>query len=175
MTTGELVRLRPLEPSDTEDLHRWLQDPEVNRWMEVDHLWSLAQLRKRGEDRPRNHYGLVVLCIETLAEGKPIGVVDLRDAQPEVGDAELDIHIGEAEYRGGGYGTDTMRVMCRYGFEFMRLHMIKLWVVAENEAARHVYRKVGFSEDGRLREGFKATNGNRHDMILMSMLEGELK
>jgi RimJ/RimL family protein N-acetyltransferase len=174
MLKGELVRLRALEPEDAEKIHGWVNDPEVGRWMNNSHPRSLAQIRKRAEERPVNSYELVVLGIE--ADGKLIGIVDLRDAEPEVGNAELDIYIGDAEYRGGGgYGTEALRLMCRYGFNSMRLHMITLWVVAENERARHVYRKVGFSEDGRHREVFVAADGRRHDMILMSMLKGELK
>ncbi|MEU5258390.1 GNAT family protein [Amycolatopsis sp. NPDC021455] len=174
MLEGELVRLRALEPEDADKIHAWGTDPEVGRWMENGYPRSLAQHRKRGEERPVNSYELVVLGIE--ADGKLIGIVDLRDAEPEVGEAYLDIYIGDAGYRnGGGYGTDALRVMCRYGFDFMRLHMITLWVVAENERARHVYRKVGFVEEGRHREAFVGEGGRRHDMILMSMLRGELK
>jgi RimJ/RimL family protein N-acetyltransferase len=176
MIEGELVRLRAIEPEDADKIYDWVNDPEVGRWMVNDHPRSRAQIRKGCEERPVNKYELVVLGIETKADGKLIGIVDLRDAEPKVGNAELDIYIGDAEYRnGGGYGTDALRVMCRYGFDAMRLHMITLWVVAENERARHVYRKVGFSEDGRHREAFIGEGGRRHDMILMSMLKGELK
>lgn len=173
MLEGELVRLRALEPEDAERIHGFVSDPEVGRWMHTGYPRSFAQVRKKAEERPLNSYQLVVLGIE--ADGKLIGIVDLRDAEPEVGNAELDIYIGDAEYRnGGGYGTEALRLMCRYGFDSMRLHMITLWVVAENERARHVYRKVGFSEDGRHREAFVGKDGRRHDMILMSMLKGEL-
>jgi RimJ/RimL family protein N-acetyltransferase len=176
MLEGDLVRLRALEPEDADKIYHWVHDPEVGRWMVNDHPRSRAQIRKRCEERPVNKYELVLLGIETKADGKLIGIVDLRDAEPEVGNAELDIYIGDAEYRnGGGYGTEALRMMCRYGFDRMRLHMITLWVVAENERARHVYRKVGFSEDGRHREAFVGEGGRRHDMILMSMLQGELK
>ncbi len=176
MLEGELVRLRALEPEDAEKIHLWVHDPEVGRWMNTSHPRSLAQLRKRAEERPVNSYELVVLGIEAKADGNLIGVIDLRDAEPEIGNAELDVYIGDAEYRnGGGYGTEALRLMCRYGFNAMRLHMITLWVVAGNERARHVYRKVGFIEDGRHREAFVAADGERHDMILMSMLKGELK
>ncbi|WIY04611.1 GNAT family protein [Amycolatopsis mongoliensis] len=176
MLEGELVRLRALEPEDAEKIHPWVHDPEVGRWMTNSHPQSLAQIRKRAEERPVNSYELVVLGIEAKAEDKLIGVIDLRDAEPEIGNAELDIYIGDAGYRGGGgYGTEALRLMCRYGFNSMRLHMITLWVVAENERARHVYRKVGFSEDGRHREAFVGADGDRYDMILMSMLKGELR
>src|SRR5690606_42032406 len=55
----------------------------------------------------------------------------------------------------------------------MRLHSIRLWVVDDNEAAIHTYRRVGFRTDGRAREAFRR-DGVWHDMILMSLLEGEL-
>ena len=174
MLTGKLVRLRALEPSDAEVLHRWNQDPDVGRWMINDYPESLTQLTKRlGEDRPRNSYDKLVLCIETLAVRTPIGVIALTDAEPENGRAELDVYVGEASHRNGGYGTDAIRVICRYGFDQMRLHGISLWVVPENEAARHVYRKLGFVEEGRERERFRR-DGKWHDLIVMSLLDGEL-
>lgn len=121
-----------------------------------------------------NSYEYVLFGIGTLAEGKLIGVVTLRDATPEQGRAEIDIYIGEKDHWGGGYGTDAMRTICRYGFDMMRLHMIALWVVAENESALHVYKKIGFQVDGRHRQSFRGPDGQWHDEILMSLLEGEL-
>ena len=174
MLSGKLVRLRAVEPSDAQALARWTSDPEVGRWMINDYPWSLAQTIKRCEERPKNTYDNVVLCIETLAEKRPIGIVALLGAEPESGRPELSIYIGESEFRGGGYGTDALRVICRYGFDQMRLHGITLWVVAEHVVARHVSGKVGFVEEGRSRERF-FRDGRWHDMILMSVLEGELK
>ncbi|GAA4538277.1 GNAT family N-acetyltransferase [Amycolatopsis samaneae] len=174
MLTGKLVRLRALEPSDAESLYRWNSDPDVGRWMVNGHPLSLAQIRKRCEERKENSYEHVLLGIEALDEGKLIGVIDLEGAEPEVGNAELTIYLGEKSHWGKGYGTEAMRLMCAYGFNVMRLHLIALWVVAENESARRVYRKVGFQEDGRHREAFRGEDGKRYDMILMSLLNGEL-
>jgi RimJ/RimL family protein N-acetyltransferase len=173
MLTGKLVRLRPMEPSDTESLWRWNNDPVVMRWLYDSYPQSLAQAKKRAEERPSNSYERVLFGIEVLSDKRLIGVVALSGAYPETGRAELDIYIGEQDYWGGGYGTDTMKVICRYGFEMMRLHGISLWVVPENTAARHVYEKVGFVEEGRKRESCRR-DGKWHDTILMSLLEGEL-
>lgn len=173
MLTGKLVRLRPLEPADAEANWRWNNDPGVQQWMINGSPQSLAQLKKRAAERPANSYGKLLLCVETLADSVPIGIAALDGAEPELGRAELTIYIGEPKYRGGGFGTDAIRVLCRYGFDEMRLHGISLWVIADNEAARHVYRKLGFVEEGRQRDGFRRA-GKWHDAILMSMLEGEL-
>jgi RimJ/RimL family protein N-acetyltransferase len=171
---GETGKLRPLEPADAEALWRWNHDPEVVRWMSEDYAQPLAQVRRRLEDRPRNTYANVLYGIEVRADGALVGLVALHGAEPETGVAELDIYLGEKEYWGRGLATDAMRTMCRYGFEKMRLHKITLTVVTDNHAAHHVYRKVGFVEEGRLREVFRR-DGRWYDMFTMGLLEGELR
>lgn len=173
MPSGELVTVRPIEPDDADTFHRWHRDPEVTRWLGHDYDESLAQIRRRFADRPANSYSSMSFAVETLADQVLIGAVTLRDAQPELGLAELDIYLGDERYRGHGYGTDTMRTVCRYGFEVMRLHSIRLWVVDDNEAAIRTYERVGFRIDGRARDASRR-DGEWHDMVLMSLLEGEL-
>jgi RimJ/RimL family protein N-acetyltransferase len=178
---GERVRLRAMEPADAEALWRWNHDPEVMRWMDASYAQSLARVRTWLEERPRNAYGDVLFGVDApadpaapAADWRLIGLVRLSGAQPETGCAELDIYLGEKEYWGKGYATDVMRTVCRYGFESMRLHKVTLTVVTENEAALRVYRRVGFVEEGRLREVFRR-EGRWLDMYTMGLLEGELR
>lgn len=172
---GELVALRPLEPADAEALWRWSSDPDVIRWMDGVYPQSLAQAMARGADRPRNDFSNVLLGITPRSEpDRLVGVVRLRDAEPEQGRAELDLYLGDKDCWGRGYATDATRTVCRYGFGRMRLHLIALWVVADNVAARRVYEKVGFQEVGRHREAFRGDDG-WHDMVLMDLLEGDLR
>jgi len=174
MVLGELVRLRAMEPADAATLWRWNHDPDVVRWLSDGYGQSLAGTEKRLAERPRNSYGDVLYGIEVRADGTLIGLVRLRDAEPETGIAELDIYLGEKEYWGRGYATDAMRTMCRYGFAQMRLHKITLTVVVENDAAHHVYEKVGFVDEGRLRQVFRR-DGRWYDMYTMGLLDGELR
>ena len=174
MVLGYLVKLRPMEPSDADALWRWHQDPDVFRWMTDGYEQSLAQVRKRFDERPRNSYSDVLFGIEALLDGRLIGLVRLDGAEPETSCAELTVYLGEKEYWGRGYATDAVRTMCRYGFDKMRLHKITLTVVTENRAAHHIYRKVGFVEEGRLRQVFRR-DGQWYDMFTMGLLEGELR
>ncbi|EHY88839.1 GNAT family N-acetyltransferase [Saccharomonospora azurea] len=173
LPTGELVQLRPLEPDDADHFWRWHKDPDVVRWMTGDYHLSLAQTRARFAERKRNSYSELSFVVETLADGTPIGGVRLDGATPETACAEVSLYLGRKDYWGRGYGTDALRTVCRYGFDVMRLHSIVLWVVPENDAAVRLYRKVGFREDGRQRDAFRGA-GRWHDMILMTLLEGEL-
>jgi RimJ/RimL family protein N-acetyltransferase len=174
MVLGDLVKLRAMGPPDAGALWRWNHDPDVMRWMDEDYAQPLALTVKWLEERRRNAYGDVLFGIEALADGELVGLVRLHGAEPETGCADLDIYLGEKEYWGRGYATDAMRTVCRYGFERMRLHRISLTVVAGNHAARRVYEKVGFVEEGRLRESFRR-DGRWYDKVVMGLLEGELR
>lgn len=102
MVLGERIRLRAMEPSEAETLWCWNHDPEVMRWMRDGYGQSLATVVKGLADRPRNSYGDVLFGIEVLEDARLIGLVTLRDAEPETGIAELDIYLGEKEYWGRG-------------------------------------------------------------------------
>nr|BFE74890.1 GNAT family protein [Actinoplanes digitatis] len=170
---GDLVKLRAMEPSDAEALWRWNHDPEVMRWMNDNYAQPLTRVRTFLEERPRNDYGDVLFGIEAIGDGRLVGLIRLHGAEPETGNAELDIYLGEKDAWGRGYATDAVRRVCRYGFDKMRLHKITLTVVTENHAARQVYDKVGFSEEGWLREVFRR-DGRWYDKYTMGLLEGEL-
>lgn len=174
MVLGDHVNLRPMEPADAEALWRWHHDTEVMRWMDVHHGQQLAKLRSWLDGRPNNTYDDVLFGVEAVADGKLIGLVRLHGAEPETGCAELDVYLGEKDYWGRGYATDAVRTCCRYGFARMRLHKITLTVVTENHAAHHIYRKVGFVEEGRLREVFRR-DGQWYDKFTMGLLEHELR
>jgi RimJ/RimL family protein N-acetyltransferase len=169
---GKSVLLRAMEPADAEALWRWNHDPDVMRWMDADYPQTQDRVRTWLRERPRNDYGDVLFGVE--AGGTLIGLVRLHGAEPETGCADLDVYLGEKDHWGRGHGTDAVRTACRYGFEKMRLHKVSLTVVAEHEAARHVYRSVGFVEEGRLRQVFRR-DGRWHDKITMGLLEGELR
>ncbi|MFG1699514.1 GNAT family N-acetyltransferase [Nonomuraea sp. NPDC049309] len=64
-------------------------------------------------------------------------------------------------------------MISRYAFEEMGLHRLTLWVVADNVRAVQAYKKVGFVEEGRRREAFRA-RGKRYDHLMMGLLEHEL-
>jgi RimJ/RimL family protein N-acetyltransferase len=155
---GRLVRLRAFEPQDEALLLQWANDPAVTEYLPTRYPWSHAQEKQFLEERGRVGYG-----------NAPFAV----DVNPENRNAILGIAIGDPEYRGRGYGTDTMRVLCRFGFEMMNLHRIELEVFAANEAARHVYASVGFREETCRRQAIYKF-GRYHDLIVMALLEGEL-
>jgi RimJ/RimL family protein N-acetyltransferase len=171
---GRLVRLRAREPEDEPLLYQWFNDPEVTEHLSVRYPLSHAQERAFIERSSEISYQHASFAVEALADGRLVGGVDLVRTSPENRSAILGIALGDKSRWDGGYGTDTMRTVCRYGFEMMNLHRIELDVYADNERARHVYEKVGFKVEGCRRQAhFKF--GRYVDVIVMGLLEGELQ
>ena len=170
---GRLIRLRGREPEDEPKLHEWFNDPEV-----IEHLsvrYPVSHRTERGfiEKAATIDYGNTNFAIEVLEGGKMIGGCSLETYRPENRSAVLGIAIGDREFWDGGYGTDTMRTLCRFGFEMMNLHRIQLDVYAGNERARHVYEKIGFKPEVTKRQAVYKF-GRYMDVQVMGLLEGEL-
>jgi len=86
--------------------------------------------------------------------------------------AELGIVIGDKSQWSKGYATEAMHLIIEYGFNQLNLNMIYLAVVAFNERAAALYKRVGFVEEGRLRQRVYR-DGSYHDELSMSMLKTE--
>jgi RimJ/RimL family protein N-acetyltransferase len=50
------------------------------------------------------------------------------------------------------------------------IHKVNLEAVAENEPARCLFRKLGFVEEGRIKDSYLGEDGRFHDIILMGKI-----
>ena len=67
-----------------------------------------------------------------------------------------------------------MKLLLEYGFNTLNLNRIDLKVNDFNSRAIKCYQKIGFIEEGRMRQScFR--NGKYHDQIIMSVLRSEWK
>jgi RimJ/RimL family protein N-acetyltransferase len=171
---GRLVRLRALEPEDAPKLYEWFNDPEVTATLGgPGYPKSMAFERDFVEKNQEPGYQKSNFGIVALDDGELIGTISFRNTSPENRSTNLGLAIGDKSRWRRGYGTDAMRVICRFGFEQMNLHRIELNVFASNEAARRVYEKVGFRDEGTCRQR-TFHNAEYVDEMVMSVLEGEL-
>ncbi|MFH2103972.1 MAG: GNAT family protein [Chloroflexota bacterium] len=174
MIYGNRIRLRANERTDLSLFTRWLNDPEVREHISHTLPFSLALEEQWFENmlkRPREEHPLGIE-IQSGEDWKLIGNTGLFDFDWHVRSAELGILIGEKTCWDKGYGTETMRLVLKHGFETLNLNRIYLRVHANNGRGIRVYEKVAFVHEGSLRQAVYR-EGQYQDMLLMSILREE--
>jgi RimJ/RimL family protein N-acetyltransferase len=165
-----LIRLRARNAEDAPTFFRWFNDWQVTGWLGVRYPISRGGEAALLERTSESSFTRAAFAVEALADRRLVGNCELQcDAENRSG--TVGIAMGE---RDAGFGTDTMRTLCRVGFEVMNLHRIGLTVDATNERARHVYRKIGFSEEGELRD-HRFIRGAYRGTVVMSVFRDELR
>jgi [ribosomal protein S5]-alanine N-acetyltransferase len=67
-----------------------------------------------------------------------------------------------------------MRLICGYAFGELDVKRIELWIDPENKPSLGVAEALGFTREGLLRS-FMPIRGQRRDMLMYSLLPGELR
>lgn len=169
MLSESKISYRPLTAEDSSLRMKWLNDPEVNRYLG-------HQVRKGTDESFHRKWMEEYLAEKTreiliiLADGKPIGQVGLIDINLLDKNAALYIVIGEAEYRGKGIGKEAIRYILDYAFNKMKLHRIWLEVHEDNIAGIKCYTDCGFIEEGHLVDQVLYADGTYHDEIGMAII-----
>jgi RimJ/RimL family protein N-acetyltransferase len=174
MIYGERIRLRGVERSDLPQFQEWLNDPEVIEGLATYLPLSMADEEQWFEGMSKRDTVEKPMAIEVKEDNgwRLIGNAGLFNLEWMPRSAELGIFIGEKAFWNKGYGTETVCLLLRHGFETLNLNRIFLQVYSTNTRARRSYEKAGFVLEGTLREAVYR-QGKYADMHVMSVLRSE--
>lgn len=172
--SGEKVALGPIRRDLVPLYHRWVNDFAVLRTLHIPRPSTLEEIQAAYEaevarERKRT---VVYFTIYDRATLRPIGRTELEEINYRDRSAGFGIEIGEADYRGRGYGTETVRLMLDYAFTALGLHSVCLETWEYNLVAQRAYTKAGFRETGRRRQA-KFMGGKLWDIVCMDCLATE--
>jgi RimJ/RimL family protein N-acetyltransferase len=171
---GERIRLRAVEREDVKKYFDWVNDPDVTFGLSLYLPISMADEEKWFERVSTRAPDEKPLAIEVRAgDGwRLIGNCTFFDIDHVAHCAEVGIMIGDKALWNQGFGTETMYLLQRHGFETLNLNRIFLRVYADNPRAKRAYEKAGFVHEGTQREAvFK--RGKFGDILVMSILRRE--
>ncbi|MFE7571195.1 GNAT family N-acetyltransferase [Streptomyces sp. NPDC057539] len=170
--TGRRIRLRGVEPDDWTAFMRFATDEErlgdllrPPRSAESFRAWTKEQAAAASDG---DCFGLVIEALET---GETVGAVGSYHADPRAGWFEYGVTIG-ADHRREGYAAEAVVLLLRFMFAERRFHKCGARVFAHNEASLALQRRLGFVEEGRLRDQVFFA-GRHHDLVMMGMLADE--
>lgn len=144
------VRLRPMTEDDWDLLLRWNSDPEVLYYSDGGNTapYSLKDVQNIYRTVSRNAF-----CFIIEFEGNPIGECWLQkmnlkrilELYPDLDCRRIDIMIGEKRYWCRGIGTESIRMLTRFGFLNENADMIFYCNVADyNIRSRKSAQKAGY-------------------------------
>jgi RimJ/RimL family protein N-acetyltransferase len=167
MIRGRLVQLRPVEESDYPLIHRWMNHPEVWRYMDYELPYSVADVKDDIEQSRKDGHPFTI-----LVDDGPIGRIGLNQFRRRDRICSLYMFIGEPDSRGRGFARDAVMTLVDYAFDRMDLNLIELWTLIDNDRAIRMYERCGFVREAQLRErSFK--DGRWVDHVTMSVNRDE--
>jgi ribosomal-protein-alanine N-acetyltransferase len=171
----ERLLLRPPQP---QDWRPWAELRQASRDYLVpwepqwgpDHLTEYAFrqrfLRRREDDSSRTFF------LFEGDDGPIVGGITFNNIHYGVAQtASFGYWLGES-FAGQGYMTEALRRLVRYGFEDIGLHRLEAFCIPENRRSRNVIERIGFKEEGFLRQYLKI-NGEWRDHVLYSLLRSD--
>jgi RimJ/RimL family protein N-acetyltransferase len=169
--TGAKVYLRPLEREDAPLLVPWFNDPDVTRTLLTYRPQTLrveeAFLDRVGQSEHDLVLGVVVRETDGLVGVTGLHKIDFRNRHGSFG-----ISIGEKAEWGKGYGTEATWLVVKHAFETLNLNRVWLHVHEFNLRGRRSYEKVGFRQEGVLRQDCYR-DGRYWDTFVMAVLREE--
>ena len=168
---GKRLYLSPISANDADAVKyiKWMNEDVAIDFGQYNRIVSSKNDLKWLYEPPNDmqRYAMVLLEGDVL-----IGSISIHNIDHLNRNAFIGIFIGDKEHRGKGYGAEAIRLILEYGFKTLNLRNIMLTVHADNHAAIACYKKVGFREEGRLRE-WVYKNGQYIDKLYMGILSRE--
>ncbi|MCH8036413.1 MAG: GNAT family N-acetyltransferase [Proteobacteria bacterium] len=172
---GARVALRPVTAADVGPLYLgWLNDPEINRFLESRHSESSEESVRAFVDRVTARDGDYLFAIRLAPDGRHIGNVRLGPIRAEHRLAELSLYIGDRAAWGRGYGGETVALVTRFAFEALHLNKTIGRSYAANEASIRAFLRAGYRQEGRLRAHY-LLDGKPMDLVVMGCTAGDYR
>ena len=167
------VRLRPLALSDVDNMMTWVNDPEIigNFSAFAGHAFTREEETAYVERLLRSETDRV-FAIERVPDGEYLGNVGIHQIHWPSKVGRLACIVAARSEMGKGYGSAAIRAVLDWAFGEAGLHKVWLMCFRTNTRAQGIYRRIGFVDEGVLREEY-FHQGGWQDMVRMSVLARE--
>ncbi|QPC45893.1 GNAT family N-acetyltransferase [Mangrovibacillus cuniculi] len=169
----ERLILREIKQKDAQALFSIFSLKEVTQYYGQDTMKSVeeaenlvAMFQKGYEDKRGMRWG-----IELKDRPGLIGTIGFNNLLGKYKRAEVGYEIHPDFWR-SGYTSEAVREMVDYGFNKLNLTRIGAVVFLENEASNNLLRKLGFQEEGILRD-YIYQDGQPNDVFMYSILKSQ--
>lgn len=165
LETARLI-LRPLTEADRVFFSQLQQHPDVMRYVS-DPLSADAINEKFNSRLPAwTKHSSHKLCLMIIDKHRntPIGITGFMPEWEPYQQAEVGFLLHPNE-QGKGYGKESLQAVLQFAFDDCLFHKIKATVTEGNIASASLLERVGFIQEGRIRDNFKLNQQWHNDLI----------
>jgi ribosomal-protein-serine acetyltransferase len=167
--------LRLLEESDARELHALIEHnrPELAQWMAWAQSQSLEQTLafiRSTRAQIENDDGLQMAIVAEQA--RIVGMVGFHGIDWQNRSSSIGYWLDEAQ-RGKGIMTAAVAAVVNHAFESWRLNRVEIRADVRNTRSRAVAERLGFREEGVLRQSYRVTDGRYSDDAVYSLLASD--
>lgn len=169
------IRLLPFTESDIPNLVRWVDAPGASDlWASRTYQYPLSNEKvanhlKKTDLHPKE---LSIFKIVVDGQTEPLGHVELDKFDHHSKSVRITRLFIDPKFRGRGIACRATELLLQHCFEDLNLSRIEILAVETNLSALRLYKKMGFKEEGFLRENM-VLSGDRLGSHLLSMLRSE--
>jgi RimJ/RimL family protein N-acetyltransferase len=171
--TAERIALRELDGGDVRELFAVFSDPDVMRYWSSPPLEDIDEARKllaHIQDGFRRR-ALFQWGVALRADDRVIGTCTLFHPDLDNRRAEIGYALGR-EHWGNGYMQEALGALLNYSFGELNLHRMEADVDPRNAASIKTLEKLGFRQEGYLRERW-LVGGGVQDSLFYGLLGSE--
>lgn len=167
------LRLRQLRRADVPALFEIFSDPLVMQFWSSDPLPDAAAAHALLDEIEEARVGgtLFQWGIALNEDDRVVGTTTLASWDRVHRRAELGFAL-RRDCWGRGFGTEAVGRIVRFGFHDLDLHRLEADADPRNEASLRILKKIGFQEEGFLRQRYLLA-GEPQDAVFLGLLRSE--
>lgn len=160
MLHSKRLHLRALEPSDADFMYEVENDAQAWRYSDTIAPLSRKILRDYALTYDADPFtaGQLRLIITEQGNSNPVGIIDLYDISQRHQRAFIGIYICK-DYRGKGYGEETLNLIEDYAHNCLHLHQLGAKVEESHTSAEKLFQKHGYEMKGNLDDWLSTPDG----------------
>ncbi|MDZ7263862.1 MAG: GNAT family N-acetyltransferase [candidate division KSB1 bacterium] len=168
---GNKIYLRLISIEDAAFLSQGENDPAVREALFLAFPSSASQAEEKIRQYSNSREAIVLTIVEKDTD-RLVGQTAFFRLDYVSRAAVFYLAILAPSFWSLGYGSEATQLMVDYAFATLNLNRIQLHVCAENTPAIKIYQRVGFVQEGILRQAM-FRNGNYVDFWVMGMLRSD--
>ena len=174
MLRGEKVSLHAVEREDLEQLRIWRNNPDFRMNFREYRELNMRQQEIWFEEKVVRDDTTLMFSIKENRSNKLIGCCGFVYINWVHRHADFSLYVGlDNKYIDDiGYAEDSCSILLDYGFNQLNLNKIWTEIYEFDALKKKLYDKMGFKQDGLLRENYWY-NGRWWNSIILSKLSSE--